>query len=128
MDLAERNEPSTFESGSARPALAAAGGLLGGVAATACCIVPLALFSLGVGGVWIGRLAALSPWQPYFAGFAALSIAYGFWQVYGPRGDCADAGACARPLPRRLVKGALWTSSALVLSAVAYPYVLPFLL
>jgi mercuric ion transport protein len=46
--------------------LAAAGGLLGALAASSCCIVPLALFTLGVGGAWIGNLAALEPYQPYF--------------------------------------------------------------
>jgi hypothetical protein len=43
-----------------RQGLIATGGVLGAVAASSCCIVPLALFSLGMSGVWIGNLAALS--------------------------------------------------------------------
>ncbi|WP_245540869.1 mercuric transporter MerT family protein [Octadecabacter antarcticus] len=39
----------------------AAGGILGALAASTCCIVPLILFSLGVSGVWIGNLTALEP-------------------------------------------------------------------
>ena len=46
--------------------LVAAGGILGAIAASACCIAPLALFSLGVSGAWIGNLTALAPYQPYF--------------------------------------------------------------
>ncbi len=112
-----------------RAGLAATGGVVGALAATGCCILPLVLFSLGVGGVWVGRLASLAPYQPYFIGFAALSIGYGFWQVYRrPKAACADGAACARPLPKRLVKTALWSATVLVLAAIIYPFVIPYLL
>lgn len=109
--------------------LAAAGGIIGGLAASACCIVPLILFSLGVGGVWVGRLAALSPYQPVFIGFATIALGYGFWQVYRrPETICAEGGACARPLPRRFIKAALWSATGLVTAALLYPYAVPYLL
>ena len=112
-----------------RAGLAATGGVAGGLAATACCILPLALFSLGVGGVWIGRLSSLAPYQPYFIGFAALSIGYGFRQVYHrPRAACAEGDACAQPLPKRLVKTALWSATVLVLASIIYPFVIPYIL
>ena len=112
-----------------RAGLAAAGGVLGALAASACCILPLVLFSLGVGGVWVGRLASLAPYQPWFIGFAALSIGFGFWQVYGrPKVACADGAACARPLPKRMVKTALWSATVLVLAAIIYPFVIPYIL
>jgi len=105
---------------------------VGALAASACCILPMVLFSLGAGGVWVGRLAALSPYQPWFIGFAAVSIGFGFRQVYGrPKAACADGAdgaACARPLPRRLVKTALWSATALVLAAIVYPFVIPYVL
>ena len=41
--------------------LIAAGGVLGALAATSCCIIPLVLFTLGIGGAWIGNLKALAP-------------------------------------------------------------------
>jgi mercuric ion transport protein len=116
-------------SGQDHAGLAAAGGIAGAFAASACCILPLVLFSLSVGGVWVGRLAALSPYQPYFIGFAALAIGYGFRQVYRrPKAACADDATCARPLPKRLAKTALWSATALIAIALAYPYALPYLL
>src|SRR5260221_7710285 len=48
-----------------RQYLVAAGGLLGAVAASSCCIVPLILFGLGVSGAWIGNLTRLAPYQPH---------------------------------------------------------------
>jgi mercuric ion transport protein len=45
--------------------LMAAGGLLGALAAASCCILPLALFGLGVSGAWIGTFTQLAPYQPF---------------------------------------------------------------
>ena len=46
--------------------LMAAGGLLGALAASSCCTLPVALFSLGVSGAWIGNFTQLAPYQSYF--------------------------------------------------------------
>lgn len=107
----------------------AATGLLGAIAASSCCILPLALFSLGIGGAWIGRLSALAPYQPVVAVLTLGVLGYGFWLVYRPkRKSCATTAACARPLPNRLVKTGLWLATALIGAALAFPYVAPFLL
>src|SRR5712692_8846532 len=39
-------------------AMMAAGGVLGALAASSCCILPLVLFGLGVSGAWIGNFTA----------------------------------------------------------------------
>ncbi|MHA1127351.1 MAG: mercuric transporter MerT family protein, partial [Alphaproteobacteria bacterium] len=88
----------------------AAGGILGAIAASTCCIVPLILFSLGVSGAWIGNLTALEPYKPIFITITLGFLAYGYWMVYRKPKVCADGEACARPLPNRLVKTALWGS------------------
>lgn len=107
----------------------AAGGVLGAIGASSCCILPLALFSLGAGGAWIGNLTALAPYQPVFIAATLGFLGYGFYAVYWkPRRACADDAACARPLPNRIVKGALWIATALVAAAAAFPYVAPWLL
>jgi mercuric ion transport protein len=104
--------------------IAAAGGVLGSLAAMSCCIMPLVLFTLGIGGAWIGNLTALAPYQPIFIGVTLAFLATGYYLVYRkPRVACAEGEACARPLPRRGVKLALWAATALVASAMAFPYV-----
>src|SRR5229473_8340549 len=88
-----------------RQSLMAAGGLLGALAASSCCILPLALFGLGISGAWISTLTQLAPFQPYFIAATAACLGYGYWQIYRPRKIvCADGEACARPLPNRVVK------------------------
>ena len=39
-------------------------GLAGAFLASACCIVPLVLVTLGISGAWIGNLTALEPYKP----------------------------------------------------------------
>tara|TARA_R110002072_G_scaffold66291_6_gene163465 strand:- start:4370 stop:4768 length:399 start_codon:yes stop_codon:yes gene_type:complete len=107
----------------------AAGGILGAIAASSCCILPLVLFSLGIGGVWIGNLTALAPYQPIFVVITLGFLGYGYWLVYRKsKEDCADGTACARPLPNRIVKLSLWLATALVAAALAFPYIAPVLL
>jgi mercuric ion transport protein len=107
---------------------AAAGGILGALAASSCCILPLALFTLGISGAWIGNLTALAPYQPIFFAATAGCLAVGYYLVYRqPKAVCAD-GSCARPLPRRGVKAVLWAATVLVLAAVAFDYLATVLL
>jgi mercuric ion transport protein len=112
-----------------RQGLVAAGGILGAIAATSCCIVPLALFSLGITGAWIGNLAALTPYQPIIIPITGGFLGYGYYLVYWkPKKAYAEGSACARPLPNRIVKSALWSATVLVAAAIAFPYVAPGLL
>jgi mercuric ion transport protein len=59
--------------------LTAAGGIFGAIAASSCCIVPLALFALGISGAWIGNLTALAPYQPIFIGVTLAFLAAGYY-------------------------------------------------
>jgi mercuric ion transport protein len=106
-----------------RAGLAAVGGVLGALASMSCCIMPLALFALGIGGAWMVYLTALAPYQPIFIAITLGFLAMGYHLVYRkPRAACVEGQACARPLPRRGVKLALWTATALVALSLAFPY------
>jgi mercuric ion transport protein len=112
-----------------RQGLIAAGGVLGAIAASSCCILPLALFGLGITGVWIGNLAALTPYQPIIVLITAGFLGYGYYLVHWkPKKACAEGTACARPRAHHLAKIALWVATVLVTAAVAFPYVAPALL
>lgn len=112
-----------------RQRLIAIGGIFGALAASSCCIVPLILFSLGIGGAWIGNLTALAPYKPLFVAGTTGVLGYGFYLVYWkPRRACAEDAACARPIPSRIVQIALWFATVLVAAAFAFDYVAPLLL
>jgi len=107
----------------------AAGGMLGALAASSCCILPLVLFSLGVSGAWIGNFTWLAPYQPYFIAATLLLLGSGYWLVYrsGTR-TCSEGETCARPLPNRLVKATLILATMLVAAALGLDFIAPFFL
>lgn len=120
---AERNARAT------RGKLLAAGGLLGALAASSCCILPLVLITLGVSGAWIGNLTALAPYQWVFVAITIACLVTGFYLVYGKsQTACTDERVCVRPLSGRLLKIVLWVATALVVSAIAFPFVAPAVL
>jgi mercuric ion transport protein len=109
--------------------LMAAGGLLGALAASSCCILPLVLFSLGVSGAWIGNFTKLALYQPYFIAATIACLGYGYWLVYrASKVACADGEACARPMPNRLVGLGLILATVLVIAAVGFDFLAPLLL
>ncbi len=109
--------------------LLTAGGIAGAVAASACCIAPLVLFSLGISGAWIGNLTSLYPYKPYFVSIAIIFLAGGFYMVYRkPENLCQPGSYCATPGSDRVLKISLWSASLLVLAALVFPYVAPYLL
>ena len=107
----------------------AAGGVLGAIAASSCCVLPLLLVSLGATGTWIGGLSMLAPYKPFFVAGTVAMLGYAFYLVYWmPQQVCVPGEACARPLPSRFVKAALWAASVLVVVAASFDYIAPLLL
>ena len=97
--------------------------LLGALAMTSCCILPLALVSLGVTGVFIGELSSLYQYHWYFLAFAVGTLAYGFYKAYRPvnADNCAD-GTCERPINRTIIRSVMWLSAFVVAGALAFQY------
>lgn len=106
----------------------AAGGVMGAFLASACCVGPLVLLTLGISGAWIGNLTALEPFKPIFAVIALGFIGAGFRQVYLRKPTVCEPGSyCGRPSSARITKTALWASLILVLAALTIDWWAPFL-
>jgi mercuric ion transport protein len=104
----------------------AAGGVAAAILASSCCVLPLALVTLGVSGAWIGNFTALEPYKPIFIAIAAIFIGLGFWQVYlRPKPKCADGSYCARPQSALITQIALWLAAALVIGAATIDWWAP---
>jgi hypothetical protein len=43
-------------------------GTLAALGASVCCVLPLVLVALGIGGSWIASLTAMEPYRPVFVG------------------------------------------------------------
>ena len=104
-------------------------GVLGALAMTSCCILPLVLVSFGVTGVFIAQLGVLYQYKWITFALSAAFIGYGFYMAYRPipAEACAD-GTCARPMNRTLMRSILWVASVIVAVAMIFPYLTPYIL
>src|SRR5215831_14757664 len=121
--MAIQSEPTANTAGenvASRPAerLTAIAGVLGAIAASSCCVLPLVFVSLGVSGAWIGNLTALAPYQPYILVLTIVVLGYGFYSAYGRAWQTCDDDTCERTLPSRAVKIGLWAGTILVIVAL----------
>lgn len=129
----DRSEQTTT-SRSGRKGLLASGGAIGAILASACCILPLVLFSLGIGGAWMSNLTMLKPYQPLFIAFTLVMLGIGFYAVYRKPSNtcraeaCITDGYCGTPLAERVIKIALWSATLLIVVVLAWPYIVPLLL
>lgn len=101
-------------------------GGLAAVLASTCCLGPLVLVLLGVSGAWIGNLTALEPYRPVFIGAALIALVFAYRRIFRPAHACRPGEVCAVPRVRSLYKVIFWVVAALVVLALAIPYVLPF--
>jgi len=101
-----------------------AGGLAAVLAST-CCLGPLLLVALGFSGAWIGNLTLLEPYRPFFIAAALASMALAWRRIYRPAAACRPGETCALPRVRAVYRLTFWIVAALVLLALAYPYILP---
>jgi mercuric ion transport protein len=110
----------------ASPAAALAAGALAALAASACCLGPLVLLLLGVYGAWIGKLAALEPWQPLFVAVALGSLALAGWHLWRPAPACTPGQVCALPQVRRGYRALFVAVALLVALVLGFPWIAPW--
>jgi mercuric ion transport protein len=98
-------------------------GGLAAILASTCCLGPLVLVALGLSGAWIGNLTPLEPYRPFFIASALVALFFAGRRIFRPAHACEPGEACAVPRTRRVYKILFGIVSALVLVALAYPYV-----
>jgi mercuric ion transport protein len=104
--------------------------IAGGIAAiggSACCVGPLVLVMLGVGGAWGSRLTALVPMRPFFIAAALVSFMFAFYRLGMKTVTCASGNACATRAVRRRQHIIFWTVTSLAVALMAFPLYAPLL-
>ena len=105
-----------------RPIAALVGGVLAAIGASLCCVAPLVLVSLGVGGAWIGSLTALEPYRPIFVGVTLVFLFLAWRRLYRRREQCAPGSACAVPATLRNQRRIFWVVTVFVLGLITFPW------
>ena len=102
-------------------------GALSALGASACCVLPLALVSVGLGGAWVARLRSLERFYPLFVGVAIAAFAYAFYRLYLSAAPCGPEGACISPKVRRNQRIAFWVTLVAAKLLILSPYIYAYL-
>jgi mercuric ion transport protein len=97
-----------------------AGAFLSAVAASVCCIGPVALALLGLGGGAL--LLKFEPYRPYLLAATALFLGAAFYLTYRRPEDCVSDSTCPSAPSGKGQKTALWIVTLIVLLAATFPY------
>jgi mercuric ion transport protein len=102
-----------------------AAGVLAAIGASLCCVVPLVLLALGIGGAWIANLTALEPYRPIFIGLTLLFLGLAFRNLYVIAPVCAPGTACADPKVLARQRTVFWVVVVLLGALLAVPWLAP---
>lgn len=97
-------------------------GGVAGILASVCCVGPLVLVGLGIGGAWVSTLTVLEPYRWLFAGVSVLALFFAWRGIYRPAGQCEPGSVCAVPRARRAYRITFWVVATLVAAAFILPY------
>jgi mercuric ion transport protein len=100
-------------------------GVLAAIGASVCCVGPLVLLALGIGGTWVGSLTAMEPYRPFLIGLTLLFLGLAFRRLYLVQQVCTPGTLCADPGTRRRQRLTFWTVAILLLALLAVPWLAP---
>ena len=101
------------------------GGLITALLSTVCCILPLVLLLLGIGGSWMSNLTALEPYKPIFICIAVVLLAVAYWKIFVKKGDCEEGKVCAVPENKKKYKIIFWIAALTILSSATISWWAP---
>lgn len=102
-------------------------GVLAAIGASVCCVGPLVLISLGIGGSWVGSLTAMEPYRPVFIVLTLLFLGLAFRELYLVPQVCTPGTPCVDPRTLRRQRLAFWIVVVLLLGLLAVPLLAPLL-
>jgi mercuric ion transport protein len=109
--------------------IALVGGVLAGIGASACCVGPLLLLSLGISGAWIGNLTSLEPYRPIFIVLTLIFVGLAFRKLYLVPQTCSQTcnseAGCTADRTRKSQRLIFWIVVPLLVCLVASPWLIP---
>lgn len=102
------------------------GAVLAAIGASVCCVGPLLLLSLGIGGAWMSILTSMETVRPVFIILTLIFIGLGYRKLYLIPENCEEGQACASPDVKQKQRLIFWIGSGLILLLLAFPWYAPF--
>jgi len=101
------------------------GAWLAAIGASLCCVGPLLLLSLGIGGAWISTLTSMETVRPFFLIFTLVFIGLGFRKLYLIPDSCKEGESCATTEIKQKRRMIFWIGSGFSLMLLAFPWYAP---
>src|SRR6266705_2318635 len=102
-------------------------GIFAAIGASVCCVGPLVLLALGIGGAWIGNLTAFEPYRRLFIGLTLIFLGLAFRKIYLVPQACVPGAPCADPQTTTRQRLMFWSVAVLLLALLAVPWFAPLL-
>ncbi|MCI0653566.1 MAG: hypothetical protein L0Y38_04710 [Methylococcaceae bacterium] len=120
--------PSDIEKLFTRPGWFGIGAVLAAIGASACCIGPLVLVSLGIGGAWMSTLTSMEAARPIFLIATLIFIGLAFRRLYLLPDRCEAGEACASASVTRNQRILFWVGSVILIALIAFPWYAPYVI
>lgn len=101
------------------------GAVLAAIGASVCCVGPLLLISLGIGGAWMSAFTSMETVRPYFIILTLIFIGLGYRKLYLIPDSCKEGEVCALPEVKHKQRMIFWSGSALILLLLTFPWYAP---
>lgn len=98
-------------------------GALAAVGASVCCVGPLVLLTMGIGGAWIANLTAWEPMRPWLMAATLAFLGLAFHRLYLQPQACEAGAACADPSVLNRQRLIFWIVAVLLLALLCVPWV-----
>nr|WP_137944510.1 mercuric transporter MerT family protein [Paucibacter sp. M5-1]MCZ7883130.1 mercuric transporter MerT family protein [Paucibacter sp. M5-1] len=102
--------------------------VLAAIGASVCCVGPLVLLALGIGGAWIANLAALEPLRPWFITAMLLFLGLAFRRLYLQPQICKTGAMCAESIVLKHQRLIFWGVALTLLVLLSVPWLAPLFL
>ena len=102
--------------------------VLAAIGASVCCVGPLVLLMLGIGGAWVANLTALEPLRPWFIAATLLFLGLAFRRLYLQPQVCEPGSVCAEPIVLKRQLAIFWVVALALLALLSVPWLAPFFL
>lgn len=99
--------------------------VLAAIGASVCCVGPLLLLTLDIGGTWVSNLSAMAPYRPVFIGLTLLFLALAWPKLYLAPKRCTPGTPCAHPRTVKRWRLTFWLVAAMSLGLLAVPRLVP---
>lgn len=95
---------------------------LAAIGVSVCCVAPLVLVLLGVGGAWVATLTQLSPLEPVLSVLTIVLLAFAGYRLYRSPSVCAPGEECVPEPEQRRQRTIFWIVAAALIGLVSFPF------